>query len=335
VPWLLYATGIAARIASVATTGRLGYAGNAASAVSSVTGYGQFLADAGLLAPLAVCAATLQVYREHRPGARFTLAVLVVAEIAWGALTGYKAAFVTAALAVIIPAGAARARLPKGVLLGAVAVFMVIVVPFTLSYRAAARGGVTLAASQAAAQAPGVLRQTVSGTQALTAVPTSLDYLLQRIQETSAVAIIMQRTPSQIPYASPAQLVSAPLDGLVPRALWPGKPILDTGYKLSQEYYGQPSTVYSTVSVTPAGDLWRHGGWVPVIAGMFLLGCGVRLLDDVLDARTSPHAALALVLLFPLVKSENDLVGLLAGMPALAAVWLLTVTLSFRSPSSA
>jgi hypothetical protein len=327
-PWLLYAVGTVARVASVATTGRLGYAGSAA--VTSATGYDQFLADLGLLAPLAVCSAAFLAYRERRPGARVTLVVLFLAEIAYGALTGNKAAFVTAALAVIIPAAAARARLPKGILIAAVAVFLVIVVPFTLAYRTAIRGGVTLTASQAAAQAPGILRQTADGTQALTAVPASLDYLLQRVQEISAPAIIMQRTPSQIPYTSPAQLVTGPLADLVPRALWPGKPILEPGYLFSQEYYGAPATVLSSAAVTPVGDLWRHGGWIPVIAGMFALGCGVRLLDDSLDARTDPHAIFLVLLLFPLVKAENDWVGLLAGIPATIAVWLLGVMLAFR-----
>ena len=42
-PWALYAIGLAARAASIATTGRFGYVGDVSSAVSSATGYGQYL----------------------------------------------------------------------------------------------------------------------------------------------------------------------------------------------------------------------------------------------------------------------------------------------------
>jgi hypothetical protein len=64
---------------------------------------------------------------------------------------------------------------------------------------------------------------------------------------------------------------------------------------------------------------------------MFLLGCGLRLLDDVLDVRANPHGVFLVLLLFPsLVKGETDWVSLLAGIPATVAVWLLAVALTFR-----
>jgi hypothetical protein len=336
-PWIMYAAGTAARLADLAMTGHLGYVGSASAGLSGATGYSQVITDLGYLAPLAVAAAALQAYREHRPGARVTLAILAAAELAWGVLAAQKQDFIVVVLAVAIPAAAARGRMPKTVMAAAAALFLVVVIPYTLTYRAAARGGVTtLTASQAAARAPGILAQTATSGQLLGGVPASLTYLLQRVQNIGPPALIMQRTPSGgIPYASPVQLIEAPLAELIPRALWPGKPVLDTGYQVSQDYYGEPSDVYSTAAVTPAGDLWRHGGWVPVIAGMFLLGCAVRLLDDVLDIRANPHAVFLLVLLFPLVKSEEDWTGLVAGVPALFAVWLLAVMLAFRKQRAA
>jgi hypothetical protein len=40
---------------------------------------------------------------------------------------------------------------------------------------------------------------------------------------------------------------------------------------------------------------------------MFLLGCGIRLLDDVLDVSGNPHSMFLFLLLFPsLVKQEDD-----------------------------
>ena len=53
------------------------------------------------------------------------------------------------------------------------------------------------------------------------------------------------------------------------------------GYQFGQIYFGVPATNYTSFAVTPLGDLYRHGGWIPVLVGMFLLGCGVRFLDEV------------------------------------------------------
>ena len=89
-PWILYSVGMAARLATVITTGRFGYVGDAASTLSTTTGYGQILSDASIFAPLAVAAAALQVFGERRRGARATLVVLFLAEIVFGAAAGGK-----------------------------------------------------------------------------------------------------------------------------------------------------------------------------------------------------------------------------------------------------
>jgi hypothetical protein len=331
-PWILYAVGFGARLGVAVSTGRVGYVGDASSAVSIATGYGQVLSLLSLLAPLAVAAAAIQVYRERLPGARVTLAVLFVTELGYGALAGGKEDFVIAVLAVIIPISVARYRIPKLAVIAGILVFLAVVIPFNKAYRTAARGtSATLTSSQAIHQAPGILQQTVSGQSVTTLLPDSVVYLLQRVREIDGPAIILQRTGGQIPFSSPGLLVEAPLIDLVPRAIWPGKPILATGYQFSQQYYDLPPTVYSSSAITPVGDLYRHGGWVPVIVGMSLLACIVRLIDSVLDVRENPHAILLILLLFPsLVKGEDDWITLLAGLPGTLLVWLLAVALIFR-----
>lgn len=336
-PWILYGITIAARIASAVTTGRFGYVGNVQSAVTTASSYGQLLTILGLCGPLAVSAAAMQVYRERIPGARVTLAVLFLAEIAFGAAAGGKQSFIITILAVAIPFTAARRRLHKGLLAFAVLAFLLVIVPFNQAYRNAARTPAgTLSIGQAVGAVPGVLRQTVATGDVTGAFSSSASLMLSRIGEIGSPAIIMQRTPSQIGFLSPAQLVEAPVVDLIPRALWPGKPVLDTGYRFSQDYYELPPTVYTSSAITPVGDLYRHGGWIPVIAGMFLLGCVTRLLDDVMDVQGNPHSVFLFLLLFPsLVKQEDDWIGMLAGIPGTLLVWLLAVYLTFRKASPA
>ena len=337
-PWILYAIGTAARITTVATTGLLGYVGNnVQSSVTTASGYQQLLGDLGLCAPLAVSAAALQVCRERVPGARVTLTVLFLAEIAFGAVAGGKQSFIVTVLAVAIPFTTARRRTGKGLLAFAALalaglVFLLIVVPFNLSYRGSARSASgTLSVSQALDAAPEVLGQTIGTGNAGGVLSSSVTLLLSRISEMDGPAIIMQRTPAEIGFVSPVQLVTAPIATLVPRAVWPGKPILDSGYEFSQTYYELPATTYTSSAITPVGDLYLHGGWVPVIVGMFLLGCGVRFLDDMMDVYGSPYCAFLFLLLFPsLVKQEDNWVGTLAGIPALLLIWIFAIYLTFR-----
>jgi hypothetical protein len=158
----------------------------------------------------------------------------------------------------------------------------------------------------------------------------SASYLSERIRTIDTPAVIMQQTPAQIPYANPGALLLAPVLDLISRLVWPGKPILAPGYQISQEYFQLPANVYTSSNVTPEGDLFRHGGWVPLIIGMFLLGCAIRILDEVADLRRGVHGALLIVLLFPgIVQAGSDCASLLAGIPGMILLWLVVVRLSF------
>jgi hypothetical protein len=120
------------------------------------------------------------------------------------------------------------------------------------------------------------------------------------------------------------------VEGIVPRVLWPGKPINFTGYEFSLEYWDLPSTTTTSTADTFVGGLYLYGGWVPMLAGMFLLGCGIRLLDDQLDVQGNRHAIFLVLLLIPqLVTTESDWVGVLSSIPATAFVWLLAIFVTF------
>jgi hypothetical protein len=331
VPWILLGTGIAARLVSTAVTGRFGYTGDPESAVTSASGYGQILGILSLGIPLAVAVAALRAFSPVTRGSRLTVAVMLVGDIAIGAVAGGKQSFIVAVLAVAIPYAGARRRIPKGLMAAAVIIFLVVVIPFNHGYRNIARHGSTsIPAGQAIAAAPVVLQQVIRQDGSLSMLPKSLDYLAERIREIDAPAIIMQRTPSQVRFVSPLQYAIAPIADLIPRVVWPGKPISAAGYHFSQQYYGLPTDAYTSSAITPAGDLYRHGGWIPVIAGMFLLGCVIRVLDNVLDIRASAHAALLVFLLFPdLVKAEDDWATLMIGIPVVIVTWLAVVAVTF------
>ena len=107
----------------------------------------------------------------------------------------------------------------------------------------------------------------------------------------------------------------APALGLVPRAIWPSKPIQVSGYQFNQEYFGQSATIYSSSAVTPIADFYRYGGWLVVVLGMFLFGAALRAVDLVVRIEDDPRMLYVLLALFPLViKWESDMVSLISGL---------------------
>jgi hypothetical protein len=330
VPWALLAVGLLSQLGFATLTGRLGYVGEVAASVTTASGYSQYLAVAGQCVPLALMAAAIRAYRTMTLGAWVTTLVILAITIAAGAIAGGKESFVVAILAVIIPHAIARRRLPVAAIVTAVIIFLLVIIPFNQAYRASARGAVTLSTDQAISAAPAIAHQVVASDLSLAILGESAGYLAERVRTIDSPAIIMQRTPSQIPYANPAQLAISPIVGLIPRIVWPGKPILAAGYQISQEYYQLPPQLYTASDVTPEGDLYRHGGWVPLIMGMFLLGCLIRIIDEVTDLRRGAHGAFLILLLFPdIVQAGSDCATLLAGMPGMILLWLCVVRMSF------
>lgn len=326
-PWILYAIGTLAGLFSAATTGKFGYVGTG-SAVNS-SNYGGIIGALTLCTPLGIAAAALRTFRERTPGASITLIILLLGDFAAGGVSGGKQSFVVGALAATIPLSVARRRLPKAAMTAIIGVFLFVVVPFNQSYRAAANLN-SLSVSQAVDVAPQILRQTLTGSNLAAALPNSLNYMALRIREIDNVAIILQRTPDQIGFRNPIDLIVEPVDGVVPRALWRGKPIPLTGLQFTQEFYEVPP-VSSSADTLIGGFFW-YGGWLPVLVGMFLIGCAVRLIDDVLDVRKNPHAIFFTLLLFPtVVRAENDWLSLISSIPSTLFVWLLAVALTFRS----
>ena len=331
VPWILFGAGIAGQLGLAVTSGHYGYVGLGATPRTVVAGYSQFLALLGECMPLAVAAAAMRACRTRLPSARATVAVLFACAVVTGALAGGKLSFIVVVLAVAIPRSMMRGRFPAGLLVVAVAFFLLAVIPFNQAYRAVARGQVMLSTQQAVAAGPAIADQVLVDDFSPSVLWQSAGYLAQRVRTIDSPAIIMQRTPGQIPYIDPGQLAVSPFIDLIPRILWPGKPVLSVGYQMSQEYYQLPPAVFTSSDITPEGDLYRHGGWVVLIAGMFLLGCGARVLDEVADLRRSMHGAFLVILLFPgIVQAGDDYATLLAAIPGLALLWYGAVALSFR-----
>jgi hypothetical protein len=319
VPWLLLGIGLVAQ-----------YVSTVAGVVPTAAGYGQYLVIAAECVPLAVATAAIRAYRIGTPAAWLSLVIVLTATIISGALASSKGTFLIAILAAIIPYSIIHHRLPIGAMAAALLFFLLIVIPFNLAYRENAEFAPNLTAAEAIADAPRIASHVLAYDVSTDVIGQSASFLAERIREIDSPAIIMQRTPSEIPFSASSQLVTAPLLGLIPRILWSGKPVVATGAEMSQEYFQTPAQVHTSTAITPEGDLYRHGGWFPLILGMFLIGCGIRILDEMSDLRRGMHGMILILLLFPgVVAEESDYSAMLAGIPGIILLWIGVVAMSF------
>lgn len=328
--WSLWGVAAAAQTVSF-SLGNLGYLSDPSTLLntsSSLNAVLSALAQLGLLSTL-VAAWRLAVRRNL--GSAFLLAWVGGSQVVLGLFSGGKEAAIIQFVALIVGYSAqGRLRLVPVVVAGLVALF--VVTPFVTAYRA---GVLTNSGRLTPAQA----LQSIDFTTLFSASAVgggtggTGEQLGERLARIGDVAIIVTKSPSAVPFVSPLELVGGPVLGLIPRSLWPGKPVLDAGYQANIAYYGAPPSVYSSAALTPYGDLYRHGGLVVVIVGMGALGMFVRVVDD----RKGPTATvdprmmfLPMLLFATLVKQETDYLALSASVVSIVVAAALGVRLVSR-----
>jgi hypothetical protein len=313
VPILLYAIATLARLIRLAG-GRFGYLQDPTLALNSPSSLNQLLALTEDFALYGLVLAALDAaYLSRSLRSRVVLAVLAIAEIAVGLFAASKETVLFTFVAIALVWTFSRGRIPRAAL--AVAALAVLVVfPYNTSYRNNIRDPgtrSTITVGGAALAAPSTLSATIGQLTPRTLVVKSPAQIAARVRQVDNVAIIHQRTPEEVPYRPWEELFTGPVTGLVPRALWPSKPLVSSGYDFSVTYYNVPKEAVSASAVTVPGDFLRHGGIPPLVLGMAFIGVLVRLVDKSCDPTRDRRCLVAFVPLFTLlIKSESDFVEL-------------------------
>lgn len=224
-------------------------------------------------------------------------------------------------VALLLTYSVARGTFPMRFVAFGVAAFILVVMPFVTTYRVDVRGqGLDFGA--AIQTAPTVARTSTGFGQA----GSSSEQLRLRLREIDNFAVVVQKTPRSIAYRPLDDFVQAPVMGVIPRAVWPDKPVFAVGYEFARQYYGQDRGTYSSAATTPQGDLWRHGGLSALLVGMVAMGLGVRYLDGALRPERDFRALFFVLAFFPLVvKWELDVVSFLLSLVGLVVTPLVGV----------
>lgn len=326
----LYLVGLMARGLRL-SSGRFAYLQDPTVALSSPSSQNQALGIVEDLCTYGLVLAALDAFVLSRSlRSRLILALLTIAEIATGLLAGSKETVILTVASVGLVYVFGRGSIPTSAKVGAI--FIVLVVfPLNQEYRSRVRDGTdSVSAGAALGQLQSVLSESATSVTPKDLLIDAPARLARRLRQVDNVALIRQKTPEQISYAPWEELIYGPATGWVPRIFWPSKPILSTGLQFSQVYYDLPDTLYSASAVTIPGDLLRHGGIVPLVLGMALLGVLMRLVDAIFDPSPDLRLLVVFIPVFVLMlKSESDVTVLLVGLLQTLVVACIVGRLSF------
>ena len=89
--------------------------------------------------------------------------------------------------------------------------------------------------------------------------------------------LIMARTPSTLPYEGFGQFFTVPAY-ILPRFLWPGKPIISRGVWFSITYLEEPVETRNSSAMTIFGEGYLFAGWFGTVFASVMVGLGLALL---------------------------------------------------------
>lgn len=314
---IVYASTVIVRLYLLRGSG-FGFLQNVESKTTSVSISGQYLEAFGSFGVLIVGVALIAGRTSGIVASKYrTLAWLgLFTELAFGALTGQKSQFLFVVLLLGVVATMHGIVRPNHLAIAAlVAIF--IIFPINETYRELLRPAVGEQAR--ASDAPGLLVYAVTSTAGdlVTnpgdALAGSFDSASQRLSEADRAAVSVHAHDTRgLAFESPTDVAVRIAGSLVPRLLWPGKPIDLYGLEVTRNYYGTSERVLSSGSLSPAGDSYRYGGLPSVFVAFILLGILTRLFDQMFDYRRNPYLVVLLVAAIPFLR-KGDMASIVAG----------------------
>lgn len=314
----VWTVGILALTAFTLGSGGYGYLGSPVVTEDSVGPLTQPLLALSTFRHVALGWAVYMALTSSSVSYRYLIAIIASANTLIAVFAGMREEFIMLGIAALLPYLLVRRRLPILRLLLAAIVFLLVLTPFVSQVRSIVRDGDTSLSVQEAVA--GITDSIRSGT----AIDdrASVEESASRFALSENVAVILEATPARIPYRDIDELVSAPFVGLVPRAVWPDKPVSVSGQDFYREYW--LGRGLSSSAVTVPGSLLMYGGVGVLAAGMFLFGLGLRVFDEFHIRRGGLISVLSVMIVFDtVVKQEASVVSILRAIPIFVFLYFL------------
>ncbi|RIK10349.1 MAG: hypothetical protein DCC49_03515 [Acidobacteria bacterium] len=245
--------------------------------------YQMILTYGGQLAFVVLAALFLEVVVEKKnaaPAAKILLGIVVVAELIYAVAIGFKGAILHAFVPVLLVMLGLRVKFPLKSLVVAMA-FVVFIAPGNYAFRDAVNEG-----RVARGDVFNVLEASIGltfgewGRGPLDALGKTWTAMTREIADNlENVALILRKTPSQVPYWGSEEYMNIIPRTLFPRFLWKGKPSSENAGIITRVYREGSSNSGSPTGFT--GDLFMRTGMNGVALGSlglgFILGIHMRI----------------------------------------------------------
>jgi hypothetical protein len=309
-PHYVLATGIVALQAALATSGRLGIGAQLAGGVSTPTGVLGILSTVGPVVTVMLLITSLGSGRKVAPAL-----LLVLVQDAVLAQSGFRGAPVIFLISVFVAAALtlpndSKWRQPRRVVAAAAGLAVVSLIAFSAAAVVKDRVATQMNASSVGTRLFG-------WADAPTYVSTRLD-----LGSPLSKAVELKDDPAVKEGVSWV----FQLEALIPRAVWPGKPTIDYGQRVSAAAYGM-NYGQSSSTITTIGDTLVNFSMVGIGIASVLMGLVLSLAERRIRAGTGLACmVLAAGMSSTIVGQESPLIliatGLIRNVVVAAVLWL-------------
>ena len=157
-----------------------------------------------------------------------------------------------------------------------------------------------------------------------------------RLNDALTLARVMDLTPSSVPYWA-GRTYTPLLTHWIPRILWSGKPVENTGNEFGHRYgYLGPDDDQTSYNLPWLVEMYANFGFLGVLVGMLIAGLVLSLIDRLLNPSTREPAsmALAVCVLLGMTIQESGFSGMIGGLPQTVIVLMLALWFTRRANSS-
>lgn len=329
----LYALGLLARLFML-RAGLYGYLRDPESYAS--VPYAEFFVRLEAFCGYALVLAWLDSYShpDHKWRRSFAWGLLL-SEMFWGFFSGMKMNVILPLLLVAMIHTYKRARLPLRHVAVALAL-VVLIYPVNTIYRQLVRGGELEIRGPAdmLSSSPQLLEEVlINFDDPNMYMETGYQAALGRASVIQNYALLLKYLDRTGDYWHGRYLWLLPALVVVPRVVWPSKPVANIGTWFAVNVWGQDPHIQSSVAITFPGDLHLQFGWPSLLVGMFLTGVVFRWLYERYARPRSDYSIFFYIFLFyHLGAHEADLTFKVAGLVRLFLILFAVSLIVFRYP---
>ena len=268
-------------------------------------------------ATIATYIAFIAALRTGSRGAKVTTIVFTIGLSTIGAAAGSKWATIGPPFFLALIYSFYRGRLPRKWIIGGVVTLLLVVVPGNLVFRS----GVTYTTPQSDLVGTRQLSALAGGLSLAQRASIATRWLQTRFASIDTIGLITIQTPTPNPYQGGRLWVLAPVYNLVPRFVWPSKPVLDLEYGFDRVYRHLPPNVVTNTGLTQPGDLYMNFGIPGVAMGMLVLGLLFAWVAKSWLTPVRPRMlVVSMLILDQVLLTEHSISGILLSLPRITLV---------------